>query len=174
MNAVTLAMLLLVGCSSPSQIFKEDIGDSGMSCGSGSEEPLSSGFAGGLDPEGCRYTVAATDAKGTVQLLLDVPAFADAAAGNPVSVVYTLPDDVVRLEVDVGCGLSAGWCGDDEASGFVARTYTPTSGSVSVESTPDGDEADAVVVFTDVNLVDEYGETAIVDTTWGVRLYAAE
>lgn len=162
-------LLVLIGCGpGPSP----DIGvDTGPGCGMSDGGP-SAVLLELLEPEGCRYAVSATDRTGSYQLVLDVPAFAEAATGTAVSAVYTLPDETVRLELRAGCGMNQ--CGDEGSAGVVSRTYTPTSGTVSVDVTPDGEEADAVVVFTEVNLVDEYESTTTFDTTWDVRLYASE
>ncbi|MES2641827.1 MAG: hypothetical protein V4850_20210 [Myxococcota bacterium] len=168
--AGTLA-LVLSGCGSAHSMLL--MADTAMECTRDREGVPRRGFVDDLQPEGCGYTVGAVDEPGNTQLVLDVPAFADAAAGNPASVVYTLPDAAVRLEVLVGCGLGEDWCGEDRGSGSLSRTFTPTSGTLTVDVTPDGDEADAVVILDDVELEDESGETVVVDTTWDVRLYAA-
>jgi hypothetical protein len=165
-------VLLLPGCGSAHSMLL--FGDTAMECEGNTDDVPRRGFVDDLEPEGCRYLLGAVDPLGNTQLILDVPPFAAAAAGSPASVVYTLPDDVVRLEVLVGCNLGQDWCGEDGGIGFVSRTFSPTSGTVTVDVTPDGDEADAVVTLEDVKLEDESGETVVVDTTWDVRLYAVD
>lgn len=49
-----------------------------------------------------------------------------------------LPDDTVRLTVEQGCNLSAGWC-DGEGSATIFETYTPTGGTVSVSAALEDD-----------------------------------
>lgn len=163
-----LLIVLLTGCG-PGH--GEDIGAEGdTTCASGDEPPLTANFTDGLVADGCRYLFAAVDSAGTVLIHLDVPVFADASAGSSVSAGYTLPDESVRLDVFVGCGLQQGECGD-EGSASVSRFYTPTSGLVSVDLTNDGEEADATVEFLDVNLMDRSGETVVVSALWDVRMY---
>ncbi|MDP2313731.1 MAG: hypothetical protein Q8P41_12560 [Pseudomonadota bacterium] len=152
---------------------KSDIGDSGVFCEEEIDAELADDFADALVADGCRYALSAFDETFGVQVFLDVPAFADAAAGVPASVSYTLPDDTVRLEVSVGCELDEGWCDDSSSGvGFVSRTYTASTGTVGVEVTPDGEESDAIVTFTGVALADEFGDEAVLETTLEVRLYA--
>ena len=104
-----LFVLLAVACSSGVS-FGEVGGETGMFC-EGAEDAPEADFAAALTPGGCRFLLTAIDADAGTRLTFDVPAFVDVAAGDDVSVTYTLPDATVRLDVDQGCALAAA-CGE--------------------------------------------------------------
>ncbi len=170
--AVRLAVLpLLPGCVSGGDLVVFEDGDV-ASCDA-ADPAFVAGWASALTIDGCRWYLQGVDDDATVLLSFDVPEFAGALAGEAASVTYTLPDDAVRLQVELGCGFDT--CGDDDGlSPTVSDTYTPTSGTVDVSVTPDGDAADATVVFTGVGLAGEVGEPDTLDATYQVRLHAGE
>ncbi|MDP2307219.1 MAG: hypothetical protein Q8P18_14430 [Pseudomonadota bacterium] len=170
-----LLPLLLLGCGrflngTVSVSSVDD--DADVECGGPYEGTLGSGFASTLEPMGCQYRITAVG--DSLRLLLDVPAFADALTEGSGAATYTLPDDTVRMSVEVGCNLDAGWCGaEGEAS--IVQTYTPTAGTITVSTTREAasDDALATVTFEGVSLEDADGESLAMDTlTWtDVRLY---
>jgi len=169
-----LLALVLLACSSGVSI--GSIGDTaGMFCDS-MEESLDADFAAALTPSGCRYLLTALDDQGTTRLTFDVPAFADVAGGEAVSMTYTLPDATVRLDVDQGCALAAA-CGEGATSAdLISQTWEATSGTITVSSTPNEGGALTTVTFADVVFANPDGGTVAMDPlTWtDVAFYAAE
>jgi hypothetical protein len=168
-----LISLLLAACSGGEMFLEREFIETGFSCSSEMDAPLRDGFEASLTPDGCRYQIQALDTDGFQRLTLDVPAFAEAFAGAPVSTTYTLPDSTVRLEATAGCALNLGVCTDSAAEPIIVRTYTPTAGTVAVNITEEGGSLLADVTFTGVTLVNEYDEEVTISAlTWtDVRLY---
>ncbi len=173
---LALAALALNGCDilGGSGDIGVDTGIGFANCGDQSFSPLDEGFEVHLTPDGCRWMVTAADRSGYIALSLDVPAFAELFEGESVSTTYTLPDDVVRLEVAVGCGVDEGTCEASTIQSEVTRTYTATAGTVVVEGSPDGDGGVVDVTLTDVELESNEGDTVSLTVTWtDVELYPA-
>ena len=169
-----LFVLLAVACSSGVS-FGEIGSDTGMFC-EGTEDVPEADFAEALTPGGCRFLLTAIDADAGTRLTFDVPAFVDVAAGDDVSVTYTLPDATVRLDLDQGCALGDA-CGDEGAGGeLIFRSWEATSGTITVSSTPTDDGALTTIAFADVVFSDGDGSEVAVDPwTWAdVAFYAGE
>ena len=169
-----LFVLLAVACSSGVS-FGEVGGETGMFC-EGAEDAPEADFAAALTPGGCRFLLTAIDADAGTRLTFDVPAFVDVAAGDDVSVTYTLPDATVRLDVDQGCALAAA-CGEGATSAdLISQTWEATSGTITVSSTPTDDGALTTITFADLVFSDGDGSEVAVDPwTWAdVAFYAGE
>ncbi|MDP2313736.1 MAG: hypothetical protein Q8P41_12585 [Pseudomonadota bacterium] len=175
-----LLALLLPGCFlngsvGVSSMDEGDDVDGDFDCGDGG---LEAGFVDTLEePSGCQYRITALGPD--VRLVLDSTAFADALTEGSGSGTYTLPDDNVLLEVETGCNLDAGVCGED-GTAVVDNTFVGSAGTITISATRDeasgtdgGYEAWANVTFTDVVLEDEEGNLLAIDALgWeGVRLY---
>lgn len=138
-------------------------------CGDSSEE-LSSGFEDALTADGCRWYVTAVNSEGTVALVLDTLAFAEASVGESADVTYTLPDADVTLDVDIGCGFEAA-C---DAVGSATSTWSATAGTVAVSAVPDGDGSAVAVSLVGVVFEDGVlGAVTVEDWSFNVTLYAA-
>lgn len=128
---------------------------------------LTDTLASTLSPDGCGYMVTAFDAGEQAKLSLDAPAFADLVTEGTVDTTYTLPDDTLRFDIEVGCHMKRGWCGEAGSPNTV-YTYSPTAGTLQVT----GAGLDVRVVLTGLEVAEEEGEpVALSDRDWEVTLY---
>lgn len=144
------------------------VGESGTTT-SCIEEALTPARAALLTPDGCGYMVNAFTDDEQIRFVLDTPAFASLLTDGTADATWKLPDDAVRLEVETGCRMRRGWCGESGSASAV-YTYTPTAGTVQVTGTG----LDANVVITGLSLVSEYDDSVTLeDIDWSVTLYGA-
>lgn len=171
---LSLLAAFLVGCGQFGEVGVETGGAGFSGCDGGWEDTVASDFAAALEPDGCQYRVTAVG--DSLRVLLDVPAFAAALADGSASATYTLPEDAVRLTLEQGCNLEAGWC-EAEGSATIFTTYTPTAGTVTVSAAQEGASGEllATVTFEGVTLVSDMGADVAMDPlTWtDVRLYGS-
>ena len=171
--------LLLVGCNNQPFMVESDVAEGDEGCGNlvDADGAMGPDFAEALEPSGCQYRITAVGED--LRLLLDVPLFADVLTEGSGSATYTLPDEAVRLTVEVGCDLDAGWCGE-VGTATIFHTSEPTAGTVTVSTTRDDtrgtEETLATVTFEGVTFEDAYGEPVTMDPlTWtDVRLHGME
>jgi hypothetical protein len=138
-------------------------------------------FATDLEASGCQYLLTAFDEY--ARLTLDVPVFAEAVVEGTAAATYTLPDDVVRLTVELGCNMDERLCAEG-GTPSITGTFTPTAGTITAtvtrdeaSGTPDGGyQSLATVTLEGVTLEDEDGASVTMDTiTWtDVRLFGID
>lgn len=171
-----LVPLLLVGCNNQPFAVESESSEGDPGCGGAvdTEGPLDADFADALEPSGCQYRITAVGEP--LRMLLDAPVFAEALTEGSGAATYTLPDDTVRLTVEVGCDLDAGWCGE-AGTAMIFETWEATAGTVTVSAARDDTSGDilATVTFDGVTLWNGDGETFMDPLTWSdVRLYGVD
>lgn len=103
------------------------------------------------DPVGCGYRITAWSTDGAARVTLDLPIFADAAAGSDAAATYVLPDDAVRLDAERGCNLDADVCEDDSESASVDTEWSASFGTIEAGVTAEDDgTATADIIGTDL------------------------